>query len=405
MKPKAAPGQALGLYIHIPFCDRLCHYCDFVKTAWHAPEEQKAYIEALVRRFHGFLACPEFQNAKEIGFSSVFFGGGTPSVLDSAYEPLLEAIRPFLHDSAEMSLEANPEHVTGDRVKCWRDLGINRLSLGVQSLQEAGLRFLTRSHSPEIALQAIETARKFISNVNVDLIYAWPDQSLDQWLQDIEGTLAQGATHLSLYSLTFEGRTPLARRVQRGVLDPMAEEKQDSLFQAAREKLEEARWLHEEVSNWALPGHETFHNAIYWTGGGYLGLGAGAHSYVPFLGPWGLRFHQSGNWKKFLKEAPSEGKGELLDFLKQYQYEVEADRGAEAWIIEMVSSGLRTTYGINKDAICAKTGYSWAPRPVIKKAFEDGILVELPGGWCHLVPQEWYRETRWSLELAMSFVP
>ncbi len=399
-----APSHALGLYIHIPFCDRLCHYCDFVKTAWHNHQDQNAYIEAVQKRLQTFLESEDANLADFARLDSVFLGGGTPSVLGEAYAPLFEQIRPLLREGAEVSIEVNPEHVTSANLETWRALGINRLSLGIQSFQEDGLKYLTRTHSSRTASQAIELAREYFENVNVDLIYAWYGQTEQAWLADIREALSRGARHLSLYALTYEGRTPFARRVQRGVLNPMPDERQESLFHLARVELADVGLVHEEVSNWASPGFETYHNAIYWTGGNYLGVGAGAHSYLTSLGPWGLRFHQSSVWKSFVREPKLDCSIPILDLLERYAYELESERDAEAWIFESVSSGLRTQYGINVDAICAKTGYIWVPRPAIREALERGILKRVDSGQLYLRPDEWFRETSWSLEVAMSFL-
>ncbi len=397
--------SGIGLYLHIPFCDRLCHYCDFVKTAWHEPADQMAYLRALSDRLLEFLRFwDSYSPSLPIRFDTLFFGGGTPSVFTDAYAPLFEILRPYLAPGAEITLEANPEHMQADRLKIWRDLGFNRLSLGVQSFDAAGLSFLTRTHTAAAALESVQLARESFRNLNIDLIYAWPGQTRKSWQRDLELALSLDLGHLSLYSLTFEGRTPLARRVQRGVLDPLADELQEQFYQDARLMLASKGWVHEEVSNWAKPGFETRHNALYWNGGSYLGIGAGAHSYLEQLGPWGLRFHQGPHWKSFARSRPEVAPLSLQALLAGSEYEIEQDRDAQSWLLEHVSSGLRTARGINLAAICAKTGYSWAPNHVIKMALEMGQLSLDAQHQCRLNSDEWYRETRWALEMALSFV-
>lgn len=397
---------SLGLYYHIPFCSRLCHYCDFVKTALFSGEQQQAYLAALVKSTELWLEQrAELAGTDAFAFSSVFFGGGTPSLLAAEYAPLFAAFRPHLQTEAEITLEANPEHISAERLALWRELGINRLSLGVQSFQSAGLKFLTREHSPEQAVAAVRLARQYIQNVNIDLIYGWPGQSPALWREDLEQALGLGVQHLSLYSLTYEGQTPFARRVQRGVLEPAADEALLALYELACARLKTAGMVHEEVSNWALPGYESRHNALYWHGSSYLGIGAGAHSYLRDLGPWGLRWKVNSSWRGFshvyAKEAGA-GATSIRELLGRGGHELEEGRDAEALILEEVSSGLRTLKGVNLDALCKKTGYKWRPRPSLVQAFEQNWLSLDAGGQLRLTESEWFRETRWSLEVAMS---
>lgn len=395
-----------GLYFHIPFCTRLCHYCDFVKTAWHEEELQENYIRALALRTQQWLEVCHRSLAGHQGLDSVFFGGGTPSLLDRGYAPLFELLKPSLKAEAEVSLEANPEHISDEKLRIWTELGFNRISLGVQSFQPEGLRFLTREHTPETAADAVAASMRKFKSVNIDLIYGWEGQTETSWLADIEQALALGVQHLSLYSLTFEGRTPMARRVQRGVLEPSSDERLEAYYRIACERLAAAGMVHEEVSNWAYPGFQSRHNSIYWHGGSYVGLGSGAHSYLDSQGPWGERWHQDSSWRRFATlEASSPKDLSLQALLAEKEYAIESGRDAEVWILEIVSSGLRSLKGINLGAICRRTGYILQPRPAVATALEQGLLRLNPEGQLTLVEAEWYRETRWALEVSLSLRP
>ena len=395
------PGK-IGLYYHIPFCTRLCHYCDFVKTAWYEEGLQLNYLRALEMRTEAWLKAWRRQEPKHPGFSSVFFGGGTPSLIDRGYEGLFRTFRSSLLADAEVSLEANPEHITEEKLKVWSELGFNRLSLGVQSFQTAGLKFLTREHSPEDAAAAVAASRTVFTSLNIDLIYGWPGQTEQLWLEDIEQALTLGATHLSLYSLTYEGRTPFARRVQRGVLTPADDTHLERLYLLACERLKAAGMLHEEISNWAYPPYLSRHNALYWHGESCIGIGSGSHSHISSLGPWGRRWKQDDAWRKFAALEGEVPDIALEEMTSLPEYTIETDRDGDAWVLETVSSGLRSLRGINLNALCTKTGYILQPRPAVASALASGLLQLTPDGQLTLTEAEWYRETRWALEVSLS---
>lgn len=395
------PDRAsIGLYLHIPFCSRICHYCDFVKTARFADGGPAAYLQMLEDYVESWL---------NQGFQlrTVFFGGGTPSLLGAEYEPLLRRLKPCLAPDAEITLEANPEHVTAEKIAGWAALGVNRLSLGVQSFQAQGLKFLTREHSPDAARTAIRLARSILPNVNIDLIYGWQGQDLDHWKADLDEAVALDIQHLSLYTLTYEGRTPMARMQKRGVITATADDLLEEMYLHACSHLRARGFEHEEVSNWHRPGFASVHNSIYWHAGSYVGLGNGAHSFLnEHGGPWGTRWSQDPNLR-FLRDGQKLlGTPLTLDQLLQLPgVHVETRRGAAEWLLETVSSGLRTGKGINLNAICAKTGYNFAPRPSIEHALRQGLMRLDSQGILTLKEEEWFRETGWALEASLSFVP
>ncbi len=265
-----------SLYLHIPFCTWVCKYCDF--NAYPVLEGLiPLYVEAL---------CREIASAADrypIGaLETVFFGGGTPSLLSAAQvERIMRTVQETcgLVPGAEVSLEANPSNVTIAAAEGWRAAGVNRLSVGVQGLQADALRFLERLHSGPQALAAVRAARSAgFSNVNADLLYGVPGVSTAEWLQTIDAVLAAGPTHVSCYELTVEPGTRLAREVRQGrVAMPDAETQLEQYWDAA-ERLARAGYEHYEISNWALPGNRCRHNLAGWEYQPYLGCGAGAHS-------------------------------------------------------------------------------------------------------------------------------
>ncbi len=391
----------IGLYLHLPFCVRLCHYCDFVKTALYTEAQKAEYIALLQRQYQDYRRVWEQIPGVGAELYSVFWGGGTPSLVDREIVPIMDEIRRHVAPGAEITLEANPEHVTEEKLRIWADAGINRLSLGVQSFQPSGLKALTREHTAAEAEAAVARVLKVIPNCNVDLIYGWPGQTEAMWEDDLGRLKASGATHASLYNLTFEGRTPFARRLERGKLEVMDDDRLSGFYESACASLGEAGFEHEEVSNWALPGFRAAHNALYWNGGSYLGLGAGAHSYFQDLGPYGLRWQQSANWRQLRPES----KSTLQALITQPYNSIDGERDAEAWLLETMSSGLRTSQGVNLDDLCRKSGYNFEPRPIVRQALDQKLMTLGAAGQLTLIPKEWFRETRWSLEVALSLSP
>ncbi len=275
-QPCTAPW---GLYIHIPFCRRVCPYCDFNV---YARQESliPAYLAAVTAELQ--LLAERWGRAP---IQTVYLGGGTPSLLTPGQVAgLLDTVDQLfdLAVGAEITLEANPETVDVERLTGYRLAGVNRLSLGVQTLQRHGLKVLGRAHRPETPEQAFRAARAAgFRNVNLDLIYGWPGQTRDDWLADLRTVLAWEPEHLSLYALTIEPGTPYERGVQRGVLRPLDDDAVAELAETAMELLTEHGFEHYEVSNWARGRtYRSQHNQIYWRNGWYIGVGAGAHGYL-----------------------------------------------------------------------------------------------------------------------------
>ena len=266
--------EGLGLYVHIPFCQSRCRYCDF-NTYAGLEGLFETYVRALLREIG--LAGPA-------PVSTVYIGGGTPTVLPlSSLIQILEAIQEHfsLAPGAEVSIEANPGTVEAETLAALRQHGVNRLSLGVQSFADDELRLLGRIHTAEQAAAALDAARQAgFDNVSLDLIFGLPGQSLADWRFSLERALEIEPEHLSLYALSVEAGTPLARDIARGHLPPPDPDLAAEMYELAAEMDAAAGYLHYEISNWARgAGRQCRHNLIYWRNQPYLGLGAGAHSW------------------------------------------------------------------------------------------------------------------------------
>lgn len=271
----AAP--ACGLYIHVPFCQSRCIYCDFYSTIF-GRDMQRAYVDALCREM-----AERRGEAEHHAVPTVYFGGGTPSMLpDDALEQVLTALRSAFHviDEAELTLEANPDDVTPERAARWRAMGINRVSLGVQSFQDAILTVLRRRHTAAEARQAVQTlVAAGLTNVSIDLIYGLPGHDLTLWRQDVAEALALPVTHLSAYALTIEEGTALAAMRTMGTVGEVDEEDSLSMYELLLDATAQAGFEHYEISNFSRPGYRSRHNGSYWRGTPYIGLGPGAHSF------------------------------------------------------------------------------------------------------------------------------
>jgi len=264
-----------SLYLHVPFCTWVCKYCDF--NAYAVLEGLiPPYVDALSREIELAGAMLPVGPLK-----TVFIGGGTPSLLTTPQlQQVMERVGAIgLAPEAEVTLEANPSNVTAANVEGWLAAGVNRLSIGVQSLQPDALRFLERLHSGSDAIAAIGTARAGgFANVNADLLYGVPGVNVSAWLKTLEAVLAEGVQHLSAYELTVESTTRLGQEVRTGLVRmPGADDQLDQYWSAAA-RLDAAGYAHYEISNWARPGFASRHNLAAWQYQPYLGCGAGAHS-------------------------------------------------------------------------------------------------------------------------------
>ena len=266
----------LSLYLHIPFCRSKCGYCSFVSYAGREGDVP-AYVDAL---------AVEIRLTRRAGAAvrTVYFGGGTPNLLRAAdVEKLLDVIGECydVDTAAEVTLEANPGTIDATYLEAFRAAGITRLSLGLQSLDDAELTFLGRRHTAAEARRSVEqTRRAGFDNLSLDFIYSLPRRRLSDWDAMLDDIVGLGADHLSLYGLTLEADTPLGAAVARGEVPAPDPDAAASEYEMASVKLEAAGYVQYEISNWARSGHESRHNRVYWQRGEYLGLGAAAHSFV-----------------------------------------------------------------------------------------------------------------------------
>ena len=271
-------SEPLSLYVHIPFCETKCPYCDFNTYAAIEPL-MPAYVAALeseISLWGSLLDNPELH--------TIFFGGGTPSYLPSSdIRSLMQAIHIAfdVQPDAEVTLEANPGDFSGDKLAAYLDSGINRLSIGVQSFDDDLLTTLGRRHTAADAVNAFsQAAHAGFHNISIDLMYGLPYQSIEQWNDTLSHALELQPPHISMYCLTLEGGTPMERWVDEGSMpEPDADIAAD-MYIAAQEEMRTAGYRHYEISNWAQPGKRSRHNLTYWRNNPYLGVGPGAHSYL-----------------------------------------------------------------------------------------------------------------------------
>jgi putative oxygen-independent coproporphyrinogen III oxidase len=356
------PGA--GLYLHVPFCSKICPYCDFAVTTG-GRRRRAEFTESLIAEAGMWSGEPFF-------FDTVYFGGGTPSALEADdLARIVEALRASLSIDPEawIFLEANPEDVTPESLGAWRRLGVRTLSLGIQSFDADNLAFLGRRHTSEEARRSVLLAREAgFDTVSVDLIYGLPDQDEAAWQRDLEAAVALAPDHLSCYQLTVHEGTPFGRLAEKGQLAELPEPAQADLFLLTHTLLADAGWPGYEVSNFArAPEHRSRHNRKYWDHTPYLGLGPSAHSFSGGAGArrwWNER--QLGEWQARVArgERPVAGEEEL-----------EAGQLA----LEELMLGFRTYAGVDLERIRTRYGIDLLPRNaafVAQLAADSRVTVE-----------------------------
>jgi len=273
-----------GIYLHIPFCRQACHYCNFHFST--SLKQKNEFVDALLKEIglqKNYLP-PETVN-------TIYFGGGTPSLLT---QEELSAILQALHQqfqvaaNAEVTLEANPDDITEQKLVEWKQAGVNRLSIGVQSFFEEDLRWMNRAHSAQQAIDNLQLARKHFDNITIDLIYGGPTLPDDKWLHNVQQAIATGIPHISCYALTVEPGTALASLINKHKMAEVNTEDQARQFLLLMDWLQQAGYEHYEISNFALPGMRSRHNSSYWQGASYLGLGPSAHSFNGHSRQWNI---------------------------------------------------------------------------------------------------------------------
>ena len=352
----------IALYIHVPFCRHKCPYCSFVSYD-HREADTLLYLSALKKEL--------IQSASGECVRSVYFGGGTPSLLSAKHigEIILAISRLFAVDqAAEISLEANPGTVNREYLTAIRRLGVNRLSLGVQSLNDCELAMLGRIHTAAEARDAVQQARDSgFDNLSLDLIYGLPGQTLAGWQQTLDEAMTMRPEHLSLYSLTLEEDTPMWKAIKQGSWPGLDPDISADQYELAEDLLAAHGYGHYEISNWAMAGLECRHNLTYWRNLPYLGVGVAAHSYLD-----GHRLANTTSLDKY-----------LADFSEETSAEPEMDEeiNPELELAETAILGLRLCEGIDPADFRRRFDVDIRAyyRPQIEEMVEAGLLEQAEG--------------------------
>lgn len=358
----------MHVYVHVPFCARRCSYCDFaIAVRRDVPSE--AYVAAVLREWNLWQAEPAWDQSPVI--DTIYLGGGTPSrIHPGAIAAILDAIRrdrPVASD-AEITLEANPEDVTPASAMTWRAAGVNRVSLGVQTLDPSVLRWMHRTHTADQVPAAVEALRRAaIPDLSLDLIFGLPAELQRDWGCDLQSVFALQPEHLSLYGLTVEPRTPLGRWTERGQVGRVDEDRYAEEFLEAHAALASHGFEHYEVSNAARPGHRARHNAAYWRRAPFIGLGPAAHSGFGRERRWNLR-----DWSQYERVLAAGGS----------PLETREPLDQEAVELEELYLGLRTIEGVARQWLPESQSQAWAATGWALIGPERVTLT--PEGWLRL---------------------
>lgn len=335
-----------GIYIHIPFCKQACHYCNFhFATSLHYKNDVLAALLKEILLQKSYLENEQVE--------TIYFGGGTPSLL--TIEDLILIIEKvksvfIVSNGAEITLETNPDDITNSKLDDWKKVGINRLSIGIQSFFEEDLKWMNRAHTSQQAFGSLQLAIKHFDNITIDLIYGTPQLTNEKWKQNIETVVSLGIPHLSCYALTVESKTPLDKMIRQQKSEDVNPDKQSAQFLLLMNWLEEAGYEHYEISNFAKPGWRSHHNSSYWQGKNYLGLGPSAHSFNGKSRQWNISnnniYIESVN-KSIL---PFE-KEELSETQKLNEYIMTSLRTMEGIRFEALSLG----FGVERSRILDKS--------------------------------------------------
>ncbi len=363
---RSADTDAFGVYVHWPFCLSKCPYCDFNSHVRHAAIDQDRYARAFAREIA--------TTAARIGprsVSSIFLGGGTPSLMEpQTVGAILDAIGRHwqVADDVEVTLEANPTSVEATRFAGYRAAGVNRVSLGVQALDDASLKMLGRLHTADEAMKAVAIARSAFERYSFDLIYARPDQTPAMWTEELTRAIGEAAEHLSLYQLTIEEGTPFFGLHAAGKLKTPDEGLARTLYDVTQEVCGRHGLPAYEISNHARTGAECRHNLVYWRGQEYAGIGPGAHGRLDI---GGIR-HATATDKRpeaWLMRVESNGHGVITD--DELNREERAD--------ECLLMGLRLAEGIDPQRYAAISGRTLDPRRIALLREEGAIIVDADG--------------------------
>ncbi|MBW6491369.1 MAG: radical SAM family heme chaperone HemW [Lentimicrobium sp.] len=348
-----------GIYIHIPYCRQKCHYCNFfsVASGKQLPETMDAICEeALLQKNY----------LKGLPIDTLYFGGGTPSLINSSHlNKILETLTSSysIAPGAEITLEANPDDITQKKLDEWKAMGINRLSIGVQSFRDEDLKYLNRVHNSNKALECIQQAQTTgFHNLTIDLIYGIPTLTTEAWMGNLEITRGLEIPHISAYALTVEPRTALEVMIRKGKYAPVDEAQSVSHFKLLVQFMQDNGFLHYEISNFCLPGSFARHNTAYWQGEPYLGLGPSAHSF-------------SGNSRQWNVSGISE----YIHSISERTFPIDSEQLTKVQLYnEYVMTGLRTMWGCNAHEIRQRFGEVFYTQFTgrIRKFIDSGLVTE-----------------------------
>lgn len=352
-----------GIYIHIPFCRKACHYCNFhFSTSLSAikPMAEALEMELLMRK-------GELPDIVE----TIYFGGGTPSILPEAYiERLISTISQNykLAENPEITLEANPDDITPAKAQSWKAMGINRFSIGIQSFEERNLQWMNRAHDATQSVRCIEIIREAgFENFSIDLIYGTPGQDSENWIADLNKAIGFKIPHLSCYALTVESGTALHHLIGTGKKEQVSPDDQADRFQSLLALTAEAGYQHYEISNFALPGMESKHNSAYWDGVPYLGIGPAAHSFYGNTRSWNKAHNQD-----YIKSIAAGIRPFTAETLSTWDL-----------LNEYIMTSLRSSRGISKAKLVGEWGTERATaiELAIKPHLQAGNMLLTENGW------------------------
>jgi oxygen-independent coproporphyrinogen-3 oxidase len=346
-----------GIYLHIPYCKQKCHYCNFYSLA--SVKYRDELVPAMIRELKlqkGYL------DGEPV--STIYLGGGTPSLLTAEEVAKFHSVIHELFEvtpDAEITLEANPDDLTSAKLKCLKHAGVNRLSLGVQSFEDADLKYLNRIHTGKQAYNCVKRSQDAgFSNLSIDLIYGIPTLDSTQWESNLMTALSLGIPHISAYALTVEEKTPLAVMIRKGELPDVNDAVQAQHFNLLIELLEAHGYLHYEISNFCEPGMYARHNTSYWKGISYLGIGPSAHSFNGSSRQWNVA--NLGQYIQALQKGEVPFEKEILSSAQRFN--------------EYVMTSLRTLWGCDLSIIEKQFGREWMEQALLdaEKYISNGLL-------------------------------
>jgi oxygen-independent coproporphyrinogen-3 oxidase len=351
-----------GIYVHIPFCRQACHYCNFHFTV--SLTRKNELIAALLKEID--IQRNYLQN--EV-VETIYFGGGTPSLLAvKDLQSLIANIKNTypVSPQAEITLETNPDDIAEDKLIAWRDTGVNRLSIGIQSFADKDLEWMNRAHTAEQAVKCLGLAVQYFDNITTDLIYGTPRLTNETWKQNVQKILSFNIPHISCYALTVEPKTSLQKLIRQGIAEDINPGKQSEQFMLLMQWLEEFGYEHYEISNFAKPGFRSLHNSSYWQGKNYLGLGPSAHSFNGTSRQWNIA-----NNKVYIHS--------LSENLLPFEIEILT---MDQQLNEYIMTSLRTMEGLNLQVVEERFGQKSKAILLsgIKKYMLNGKMTESANG-------------------------